>query len=69
MADRAVVPMIWQLLYATSANSEGSGQVAKCLFNILDVGMQLHMRMCGKAVFHNRAYNLGKCQLCQEDKF
>jgi len=61
--------MTWQLLYATSANSEGNGQVAKCLFNIPDVGMQLHMCMFGEAVFCNSAYNLGKYQLCQEDKF
>ena len=43
--------------------------MAKCLFNILDVGMQLHMRMFGEAVFHNTAHNLGKYQFCQEDKF
>jgi hypothetical protein len=69
LADRSVVPMIWQLLYATSANSEGNGQVAKCSFNMLDVGMQLHKQVFGEAVFCNRAYNLGKYQLCQEDKF
>jgi len=61
--------MTWQLFYAISANSEGNGQVAKCLFHTPDVGMQLHMRMFGEAVFHNRAYNLGKYQLCQKDKF
>jgi hypothetical protein len=61
--------MTWQLLHATPANSDGNGQVAKCLFSTLDVGMQLHMHMCGEAVFRNRAYNLGKYQLCQEDKF
>jgi hypothetical protein len=50
------VPMTRQL-YATSANCERNGQVAKCLLNIPDVGMQLHMCMFGEAVFHNRAYN------------
>jgi len=32
--------------------STGNGQVAKCLFNILDMVMQLHMCMFGEAVFH-----------------